>query len=225
VTFRCRTCGTPLRRHEVGGDCALFLRPTSAYEAELETDASFDPSGPQWLCRYLDGYPCFDCRTVDLTVSDLTQLLACEGRHLPHSDRPCPACGQACRGLLAIECFGVGRPPLAFLKPKFGAPLWARLCVSCARVWLSLHPGDSEARKELAERFPDGGCCPHCGVGRQRVTQVDLPYSGFAGLHDPARSTGVEGLRVVVCDSCGEAPLRLEEPAGGLRPKRRRRST
>src|SRR5262249_19675777 len=167
--------------------------------------------------RYLDGYPCFDCGTVDLAVHDLNRLLGDERGRLPDADRPCPVCGGACHGPLGIECFGVGEPPLAFLAPKDGAPLCGRLCASCGRVRLSLHPGDSEARAELAARFPDEGPCPFCGVGRRRVTHLDVPYSGPAGLYRPPSSTGtgesgrrgrpvrVAGLMVATCDSCGEA--------------------
>lgn len=201
----------------------MFIRPTTAYQAELEDDPSVDMSGPQWLSRYLDAYPCLSCQSVDLAVYDLTQLLECEERHLPRSDRRCPECRRACRGPLALECFGVGEPPLAFLKPKFGAPLWCRLCASCGRVRLSLHPDDSEARAELAQRFADGGRCPRCRVGRQRVTQVDLPYSGFAALCEPAKSVHTGGLLVAVCDSCGEAPARLEPAVGSTRRGRRTR--
>jgi hypothetical protein len=209
VTFHCRQCGTPLAPHEVGGNSALLVRPTPAYEAELEAGREFDPAGPEWHCRYLDGYPCLDCGTVDFAVSDLKQLLDCEDPNLPHSDWFCLECKEPCRGPLAIECFGVGAPPLAYLKHKFGAPLGGSLCTVCSRVWLRLHPADSEGRAELAARFPDEGSCLRCGVGRQRLTQMDLPSSGFAELTRSGTSIRVGSVWVAVCDSCGEALARL----------------
>jgi hypothetical protein len=132
VVIRCRVCGSHLQAHEVECDSALFIRPTATLYDELVTDPSVEPSGPEWLCRYLDGYPCFDWESVDLTVNGLNQLLEDERGRLPKADRACSACGGACYGPLAIECSGVGEPPLAFLKHKYGAPLWGRLCANTA---------------------------------------------------------------------------------------------
>jgi hypothetical protein len=205
------------------GGGALYFGPTKTFLAELEDEDTFDGTQPYWLCRYLDGYPHFTCGTVDLAVSDLQLLLAREGQQLPHSERRCPACDLPCRGPQPIECDGVPGMALAFLKHKYGAPLWGRVCARCGRVWLSLAPEDTEARTELAKRFPDSGPCPRCGQGRVRVTRLDVPHSGFAGLYEPApaepegegnpyrQSTRVAGLLVAVCDRCGEAATRIAE--------------
>jgi hypothetical protein len=131
----------------------------------------------------------------------------------------CPACGSSCLGPLAVECYGVPGPPLAYLAPKYGAPLVGRLCGECGRVWLSLYPDDAEGRRELAARVVDGGACGQCGGGRLRATRVDVPHGGFGRLYDPASPTGQHGvpgwvadLLVVVCDSCGEAEARAGWP-------------
>src|SRR5262245_37073851 len=179
MSFHCQTCHAPLQPLEVNasGGGGLMLQPTAAYASVIEEDPDFDGSSPSWLGRYLDGYPCFDCATVELAVADRKRYLDCEGRYLPHSSRRCPLCRSTCRGPLVIECDGVGSLPLAFLARQYGAPLFGTLCPACGRLWLSLAADDDEARTELARRFPDGGSCEHCDRGRLRVTQVDVPHS------------------------------------------------
>jgi len=214
----CRTCGAPLRGFEViaDGGGAIHFTPTAAVLKKLEIDATFDGTGPRWLCRYLDGYPCFDCETVDLAVVDVRLLLECEGKEFPQSDWTCPACACPCLGPRPLESDGAAGRLLAFLKHKYGAPLDGRLCPSCGRVYLSLHPDDSVARKELAERFPASGPCPSCRRGRRRVTRLDAPYCGYVALrepsHDGKEGRRVAGLLVAVCDSCGEASTHPEPP-------------
>jgi hypothetical protein len=215
----CRTCSTSLRAFEVSSP--VFLTPGPAVQAALETDPEFDFASPRWLCRYVDGYPCFNCRTVDLAVADLPVLLADESRDLANLDEACPACRMACRGPWPLECEGVPGTLLAYLGPQFGSPLWARLCPSCGRVWLRLHPEDAAGRAELARRRPDGGACPACDKGRLRVTPADIPHSGFARLMDSSSQAkgdasagawpaGIDPtLLVAVCDVCGEATTRL----------------
>jgi hypothetical protein len=87
-----------------------------------------------------------------------------------------------------------------------------RLCKGCGLIWLSLDLQDSEARRELANRFFGHAACARCRQGQLRMTRVDVPYSDFAGLYDPASQVGHLGeaglladLLVEVCDSCGEA--------------------
>jgi hypothetical protein len=219
VVSRCRFCGSPARLLEVGGGGGLLLPLTPEFEAALGDDFAFDGSEPRWLCRFLDAHACPACGASDLVAHDPATYLACDGPHLPPSALPCPACGASCLGPLSVEWYGVPGPPLAYLAPKYGAPLAGRLCARCGRVWLSLHPDDAEARRELAARVPDGGPCGRCGRGRLRVTPLDVPYSGFAGLYDPASPSGPYGepawaadLLVVVCDSCGEADARARWP-------------
>jgi hypothetical protein len=231
MPFHCRTCQVPLKPLEVNasGGGGLMLQPTAGYQSVIEEDADFDWSSPSWLGRYLDGYPCFACDTVELAVADRKRYLDCEGRYLPHSSRLCPVCRSTCRGPLVIECDGVGSPPLAFLDHQYGAPLRGTLCSTCGRVWMHLVADDDEARTELARRFADSGPCMLCKRGRLRLTRVDVPHSGVAGLYQPAppaetgrhrEPTRVADLLVAVCDSCGEAAVRLE--AG--RAERRRSS-
>lgn len=219
MIFHCRTCQSALQRLELGsgsGD-SLLIRTTPAFEAFIGELEDFNGTEPWWLARFLDGYPCFACETVDLAVNDLKLFLASEGEHLPHSDCSCPACDGTCRGPLVIECFGCLGTPLVYLTDKFGAPLTAWLCVACGRVWLSLYPDDAEARQELANRFPESGRCANCKNGRVRVTRVDVPGSGFARLYKPQAAEGgnsqipvrVRDLLVAACDSCGEVVMRL----------------
>jgi hypothetical protein len=202
------------------GGGALFLPFTPEFQATIGDDFSYDGDEPRWLCRFIDAHACAACEAADLTAQDPATFLECDGPHLPRSPVSCLACGSPCLGPIGIECFGVPGPPLAYLAPKYGAPLVGRLCEKCGRVWLSLYPHDHEARRELAARIADGGCCGLCRQGRLRVTRVDVPYSGFAGLYDPASPTGhlgaaglVADLLVAVCDSCGEAEARARWPA------------
>src|SRR5690349_5039049 len=104
----CRACQAALKPLEVkaAGSGDLMLRPTRAYEAVIEDDPEFDPSSPAWMGRYLDGYACIACDTVELAVADRKRYLDCEGRYLPQSPHRCPACRSLCRGPLGIECFG-----------------------------------------------------------------------------------------------------------------------
>jgi hypothetical protein len=217
----CRSCGAPVRTLEVAGGSgeALFLPFTPELEATLGDDFAYDGSEPRWLCRFLDAQVCTRCGTSDFTAHDPTTYLQCDGPHLPQSPVACPGCGASCLGPLAIECFGVPGPPLAYLADKFGAPLVGRLCGACGRVWLSLYPDDAEARRELAARFADDGSCARCGRGRLRTTRVDVPHGGFGGLYDPALPSGPYGapawvadLLVVVCDTCGEAEAKARWP-------------
>src|SRR6202007_1005723 len=131
-------------------------------------------------------HACAVCGASDLTAHDPATYLDCDGPHLPPSPLPCPACGSSCVGPIAVGCYGVPGGPLAYLAPKFGAPLAGRLCRGCGRVWLSLHADDTAARRELAARFADSGRCERCRRGRLRATRVDVPYAGFGGLYDPA---------------------------------------
>jgi len=217
VAQGCRTCGSPTRLLEVAGNghAALFL-PLVAEEA-VGDDFSYDGSEPRWLCRFIDAHACTTCGAADLAPHDAAMYLGCDGPHLPTSPLPCPACGAPCLGEIAVECFGVGEPPLAYLAPKFGAPLAGRVCGACGRLWLSLHADDTEARRELATRIPDGGPCGACGRGRLRRTRVDVTYSGFAGLYEPTPTSAPYGdpvwaadLLAVVCDSCGAVQARAE---------------
>jgi hypothetical protein len=217
VMQQCRNCGSPARTLEVAGGSgeALFLPFTPEFEATLGEDFSYDGSEPRWLCRFLDARACPNCGACDLAAHDPATYLECDGPHLPRSARSCPACNTSCLGPLAVECFGVPGPPLAYLAPKFGAPLIGRLCSGCGRVWLSLNPDDAEARRELVTRFADSGPCGLCGMGRLRATRVDVPHGGFAGLFDPSSPSGSCGapawaadLMVVVCDKCGESEPR-----------------
>ena len=221
MAHHCRTCGSPTRLLEVAGrgGAALFLPFTPEFEAALGAGFSYDGSEPRWLCRFLDAHACPACGASDLAAHDPATYLYCDGPYLPPSLLPCPACGASCLGPLAVECFGVPGPPLAYLAPKFGAPLAGRLCGGCGRVWLSLYAGDAEARRELAARLADGGACGRCDRGRLRATRVDVPYAGFGGLYEPASPSGpyrepawAADLRVVVCDSCGEAETRAGWP-------------
>jgi hypothetical protein len=199
----------------------VFLSPSPELRAKLEAEEYSEDPSPRWLCRYLDGYPCFDCGTVDLAVVDLPLLLECEGHEWDLSGRDCPACGGACREPRYLESEAAPGMLMAFLEPKYGAPLWGRLCASCGRVWLSLEAGDAVARRELAERFPDAGRCSRCEEGRVRLTRIDAPYCGYVGLWHPpegeaASAAGAEGSRraawilLAMCDACGEAATRLE---------------
>jgi hypothetical protein len=226
MPFHCLTCQAPLKPLEVNasGGGGLMLQPTPGYQSVIEEDPDFDWSSPSWLGRYLDGYPCFDCETVELALADRKRYLDCEGRYLPHSSRRCPLCRLTCRSPLVIECDGVGSPPLAFLAPQYGAPLLGALCPSCGRVWMSLAADDEEARTELARRYPDGGSCGRCVRGRLRLTRVDVPHSGVAGLYRPVppaedgrhrHPACVADLLVAVCDFCGEAAVRLEAKGTG----------
>jgi hypothetical protein len=221
VPSQCRFCGSPTRPLEVSGSGGggLFLPLTPEFEAGLGEDFVFDGSEPRWLSRFLDAHACTGCEACDLVPHDLATYLECDGPHLPPSALACRACGSSCLGPLALESYGVPGQPLAYLAPKYGAPLAGRLCGRCGRTWLSLDPDDTEARRELAARFQDGGPCSRCEPGRLRVTRLDVPYSGFAGLYDPASPSGPYGepswaadLLLVVCDSCGEAEARVEWP-------------
>lgn len=140
--MRCRPCNSTLRGFEtIAGDGgAIHFTPTEAVLEELETDTTFNGTGPYWLCRSLNGYLCFYCEPVDLTVVDVRLLLECEGRDLPRSDRTCLVCGCPCLGPRPLECDGAAGRFLAFLKQQSGAPLDGRLPPSCVRVYLSLHP-------------------------------------------------------------------------------------
>jgi hypothetical protein len=197
----------------------LFLPFTPEFEATIGDDFSYDGSEPRWLCRFIDAHACTACGAIDLIAHDPVTYLECDGPYLPRSPLPCLACNSSCHGPLAIECDGVAGPPLAFLAPKFGAPLVGRLCGECGRLWLSLHPDDAEARRELTARIPDGGPCGRCGQGRLRPTRVDVPHAGFGGLYDPSSPSGpyqepawAADLLVVVCDVCGEAEARAGWP-------------
>ncbi len=221
MTQRCRSCGSPTRLLEVAGgsSAALFLPFTREFEATLGDDFAYDGSEPRWLCRFIDAHACTACGACDLVAHDPATYLACDGLHVPTSPLSCPVCDSTCLGPIVIEGFGVTGRPLAYLAPKFGAPLAARLCTECGRVWLSLYPDDSEARRELAARFPDGGSCPRCERGRLRPTRVDVSYAGFGSLCDPATPSGPYGgpawvgdLLIVVCDSCGETETRAGWP-------------
>jgi hypothetical protein len=196
----------------------LFLPLRPEFEAAIDDDFDWD-SDPRWLCRFIDSLSCPECGTCDLTVSNPSAFLGCDGPHLPVSPAACRACGSSCHGPLAFECYGVPGQPLAFLGPQYGGPLVGRLCGACHLVWLSLHPDDAEGRRELAARFPDGGTCDQCGRGRLRATRVDVPHAGYGGLYDPSQPTGQYGgpawvadLLIVVCDSCGEATARAGWP-------------
>jgi hypothetical protein len=216
VTQLCRICGSAARLLEVagGGGGALFLPCTPEFEATVGEEL-YDDTEPRWLCRFIDALACSTCGACDLALQDFATYLQCDGPHLPRSPLTCRACGSSCLGPITVECFGVPGPPLAYLAPQYGAPLVGRLCGGCGRAWLSLHSQDSKARRELAGRFPGGGTCGRCGRGQLRVTRVDVPYSDFAGLYDPASPTShhvaaslVADQLVAVCDSCGEAEAR-----------------
>src|SRR5262249_8672629 len=161
VEQRCRRCGSPTRTLEVAGGSgeALFLPFTPEFEATLGEDFAYDGSEPRWLCRFLDARACTACGASDLAAHDPATYLGCARPHLPRSPLTCPVCRSSCLGPVAIECYGVPGPPLAYLAPRFGAPLVGRLCGGCGRVWLSLYPDDAEARRELAARVADGGSC------------------------------------------------------------------
>lgn len=219
MAYHCRACQAELLPFEVNavGGGRLLIRPSEACAAAMEEDENFDTTAPAWMGRYLDGYPCVACGTNEFAAHDLAALLEVERGYLPDSDRPCEACGGVCKGLLPLECDGAGSTPLAFLDHKFGAPLGARMCAACGRVVLSLYPDDTEARAELAKRFPDAGPCPRCSTGRLRETRIDAPHCGLIGLFEGAPATagnpyGVSKLAfdlgLVVCDSCGEATTR-----------------
>jgi hypothetical protein len=212
--LHCQSCKSLLRGFELHaeGGGGTYFSPSTAYRAESD-DREFDEiEERRWFCRFLDGYPCFNCGTVDLTVHDLESFLEIDGHELPLSNWFCPVCNVPCLGPRDLEGDAAPGLLLAFLDFQYGAPLLGRLCPSCGRVSLSLHPDDSTARTELANRFPDGGKCPSCEKGHLRVTHLDVPHSGFVGLYDP----GVDGkdwrdidLTVTICDSCGEASVRL----------------
>jgi hypothetical protein len=196
----------------------LFFPFPPVVEATLRDDFDYD-SEPSWRCRFIDALACLACGASDLTVHDLAAYLECDGPSLPRSLSACPACGSSCHGPLEFECYGVPGPPLAYLAPQYGAPLLGRLCSGCGRVWLSLFPDDAEARRELAARIADHGCCGRCGRGRLRLTRVDIPHADFGGLFDPALPSGPYGaptwvadLLVAVCDACGEAEARAGWP-------------
>lgn len=200
MTLHCRSCSSPLHAFELhaAGGGAIYL----AIDSELPED---DDEAPTY--RYLDAHACFDCGAADLALVDQTRFLELEGQALAHADRSCPACRSACHGPIAIACDAAPDPVLAFLGNKYGAPLWSRLCVPCGKVWLSLHPEDAEARRELAGRFPDGGACTRCGEGRRRATTMDAPYSGEVRLQDKER---VLDLLLAICDACGEAATEID---------------
>lgn len=212
--IRCQSCKSLLRGFELHahGGGGIHFSPSAAYQAEPD-DREFDEiEERRWLCRFLFGYPCFNCGTVDLTVYDLRLFLEIDGHELLPSGWLCPVCNVTCLGPRDLECDAAPGLLLAFLEFQYGAPLLGRLCPSCGRVSLSLHPDDSVARKELASHFPDGGKCTSCETGHLRVTQLDAPHSGRVNLYDP----GVDGkdwrdigLVVAVCDSCGEASTRI----------------
>jgi hypothetical protein len=217
----CRECGSLTRLLEVagGGGGALFLPMTREFEATLGEDFAYDGSEPRWLCRFLDGHACPVCGACDLTAHDPATYLECDGPHLLPSPLLCRACEGPCVGPVSVEVFGGPGTPLAYLGPSYGAPLVARVCQGCGRVWLGLYPDDAEARRELATRFPDGRPCGRCGRGQLRATRVDVPHAGFAGLYDPSSPSGPYGepgwaadLLVVVCDGCGEAETRAGWP-------------
>jgi hypothetical protein len=219
VSRQCRNCATPTRRLEVagGGGGELFLPFTPKFESGVGEDFSYDGNEPRWLCRFLDAHACPTCGTCDLAPQDVATYLRCDGPHLPRSPLNCPACGSWCLGPIAVECFGVPGSPLAYLAPKYGAPLLGRLCEGCGLTWLSLDPEDREARRELAKRFSGEAACGRCRQGQLRMTRVDVPYSDLAGLYDPASHAGHLGeaglladLFVAVCDSCGEAETRAK---------------
>jgi len=221
VAQPCRECGSPTRLLEVsgGGGGALFLPLTRAFEATLGDDFAYDGSEPRWLCRFLDGRACPACGACDLAAHDATTYLECDGPHLPSSPLLCRVCGGPCLGPIAVEVFGGPGTLLAYLGPKFGAPLAARVCRRCGQVWLGLYREDTEARRELAARFPDGGPCDPCRRGRLRATRTDVPHAGFGGLYDPSSQSGPYGaaawaadLLVVVCDGCGEAVFQARWP-------------
>jgi hypothetical protein len=200
----------------------LFFPFRPEVEATLGEDFAYDGSEPRWLCRFIDALACARCGSVDLTVQDLTTYLGCDGPYLPTSPLACPACGSSCHGSLDFDCYGVPGRPLAYLAPKYGAPLSGRLCTACGRVGLSLFPEDAEARRELTARVADHGPCKRCGRGRLRLTRVDVPHAGFGGLFDPALPSGpyktptwVADLLVAICDACGEAEARAEWPGPG----------
>lgn len=217
MAVRCRTCEAPLDSAEVNssGGGGISLRASPAFDALMDEEG-FDGTSAAWISRYLDGHACAACGTVVLTLAASKLYLDCESPR-PHSDRPCRSCEAICLGPLSLESDATGDSPLAALGPRYGAPLWADLCPQCERVWLRLHPEDDEAREQLAARFPDGGPCDRCEKGRLRVTGVDVPHSGVAGLYRPqppedGRHRGPEhvaDLRVAVCDHCGEAAVRL----------------
>lgn len=219
----CRSCGAPLRACQViaEGGGGVFLSPSPPVRAALDAEEDFDYGSLRWICRYLDGYPCFDCGTVDLMVVDLPLLLVGEDPEWGICDRNCRACGRPCREPRYLETEGAPGMLLAFLEPKYGAPLWSHLCASCGRIWLGLDAGDALARTELAEQFPDAGRCECCGRGQLRVTRIDAPYCGQVGLWEapgggtPGMADGGGGQRVAwlliaVCDYCGAAETRWE---------------
>jgi hypothetical protein len=219
VLEQCRNCGSPARLLEVSGwgGGAPFLPVTPEFEATVSEEVLCDDTEPRWLCRIIDARACPTCGVCDLAARDLATYLQCDGPHLPRSPLSCPACASTCLGPIRIECFGVLGTLLAYLDRNYGAELDGRLCEGCGLVWLSLYPDDSEARRELVARFPSAGPCGRCGRGQLRVTRVDVPHAGFAGLYDPAVQTGrpleaglVADLVVAVCDSCGEAETRGE---------------
>jgi hypothetical protein len=210
-----------LQAHEVNveGGGGVFLRAAATFRSEVEAEAELEASSPRWLCRFLDGYPCFKCGTLDLTVVDLPLLLECEASGWEVTDRSCRACGGSCRGPRPLEAEAVPAMLLAFLEPRYGAPLVGRLCASCGRVWLSLEAGDTEAGTRLAARFPDAGRCASCEEGRLRVTRIDAPYCpGYVGLWSEGSGAAGGGaalpaawILLAVCDACGEAVTRLEK--------------
>ena len=221
MRWPCMTCRATLSRAELMGDggCPLLLHPSPRVLAQLEEATEFDGTQSWWIARYLDGYACYACGTVELTVADPAEVVRAEGPEWPVAERGCVACSSPCLGPLVVEVDGNAEQLLVFLAPKFGAPLQARLCGDCGRLWLSLDPTDSEARAELAARFADAGPCRWCGVGRARVTRLDVPHSGFASLYEPATTSAENaigrgprraGVQIVVCDSCGEATPQID---------------
>jgi hypothetical protein len=206
-----------MRRLEVsgqGGGALLFPFPKEL-EHILEEDFDFDRD-PRSLCRYVDALTCKSCDTCRLILQNLSVFLSCDGPYLPQSPHACPACSGSCYGPLQFDIDGVPSAPLAYLAPKFGAPLIGRLCSACGQIWMSLYPDDYEARRELASRFASSGACSRCAVGQLRETNMDVPYSGLAGLFDATMPTGKYGaptlvadLLVRVCDACGEALPRI----------------
>ncbi len=183
---------------------------TREFQATVGEDFWNNDSDPRLHCRVIDGRACTNCVACDLITRDVVTYLRCDGPYLARSPHSCPACHGNCLGPITIDCFGVIGTLLAYLGPQYGAPLYGRLCEGCGQVWLSLYAADDEARRELAARFPSKTSCSLCGRGRLRLTRVDVPHSGFAGLYDwTVDSLGKAGLVaelwVAACDSCGEA--------------------
>jgi hypothetical protein len=224
MLFSCRSCQHPLRPTEIRSlaGSALFLTPTDAF---IERQEAAEEAGEELplLPFYLDAHPCFACGEAMLSVVDLQPLLEHGAAAQAFSSVRCPACAQPCRGPWRVEGDGVPDGPVAFLGAKLGAPLSAHLCIACGRVVLALDAADGEGRRELSERFPDGGRCDRCEGGHLRLTHVDVPYSGRAALFEPPAPGAARGARpapitltAAVCDACGEASLRVDPGEGQL---------